>query len=110
MHRAPSLALCIALAWTVFAVAPAHAQPSTLRIYTDDNRLKARAEARAKFKVGEKVKVVELLDSTTTKELIGLVGIVQEVDPLANGHFNYYIGSAGPVVHYMHEEELKADD
>lgn len=43
MHRTPSLALCIALPWALFAVAPA---PAQLRIYTDAERLKAHKEAR----------------------------------------------------------------
>ena len=58
----------------------------------------------AKFKVGDQVKVFQLLDSFTSRELIGLVGTVREVDPLANGHFNYYVDS-----HYMHEEELEGN-
>ena len=45
MHPTPSLVLCIALSWTLFVVAPAHAQ---LRIYTDADRFEARTEAREK--------------------------------------------------------------
>ena len=56
-----------------------------------------------KFKLGDRVKIVAVLDTTTTHELIGKVGTIREVDPLANGHFNYYLDA-----HYMHEEELEA--
>lgn len=61
-----------------------------------------------KFKLGDRVKVFQLLDSMTARELIGLVGTIQEVDPLANGCFNYYVRSAR-LSHYMHEEELEME-
>lgn len=56
----------------------------------------------AKFKVGDKVKIVRLLDDMTSRELIGKFGVVQELDPLPNGETNYYISG-----HYMHEAELE---
>lgn len=55
------------------------------------------------FTVGARVKIVRILDNMTNKELIGTVGTVQEIDPLANGAFNYDVNG-----HYMHEEELEA--
>jgi hypothetical protein len=58
-------------------------------------------EPRAKFSVGEKVMVVRLLDDITSRELIGMVGTIEEIDELPNGEFNYYVDG-----HYMHEEEL----
>lgn len=57
----------------------------------------------AKFEVGQEVKVVRILDSMTSKDLIGLVGTVREVEPLPNGDYNYWVDG-----HYMHEEELEA--
>lgn len=56
----------------------------------------------AQYQVGDTVQVVKLLDETTSKDLIGFTGKVDEVDPLPNGDFNYYVGG-----HYMHEEELR---
>lgn len=56
----------------------------------------------AKFKVGDKVKVVRLLDEMTNRKLIGMVGTIEEIDPLPTGDFNYYVDG-----HYMHEEELE---
>lgn len=57
-----------------------------------------------KFKEGDLVKIVRLLDETTSKELIGKTGEIREVDDLPNGDFNYYVDD-----HYMHEEELELD-
>ena len=57
----------------------------------------------AKFQVGDKVKIVRLLDEMTSRELIGKVGTIQEVEPLPNGETNYYVDG-----HYMHEAELEA--
>jgi hypothetical protein len=62
---------------------------------------KTKEEKMPKFSVGEKVKVVKLLDDITSRELIGMVGIVEEIDKLPNGDFNYYVSG-----HYVHEEEL----
>ena len=56
----------------------------------------------AKFKVGDKVKVVRLLDETTNRELIGFVGTVNEVEPLCNGETNYTVSNR-----YLHEAELE---
>ena len=57
---------------------------------------------KAKFAVGQRVKIVRILDNVTSKKLIGRKGIIVEVDPLPNGDFNYYVGDQ-----YMHEEELE---
>ncbi|MEK7503523.1 MAG: zinc ribbon domain-containing protein [Patescibacteria group bacterium] len=57
--------------------------------------------ARAKFSVGEKVKVVRLLDTMTNRSLIGMVGTIEEIDQLI-GQVNYYVDG-----HYMHEQELE---
>jgi hypothetical protein len=57
---------------------------------------------KPKFQVGDQVKIVRLLDETTRKTLIGKVGFIEEVDPLANGEYNYYVSG-----HYMHEGELE---
>lgn len=62
----------------------------------------------ARFSVGQRAKIVRLLDNTTTKELIGREGVVTEVDPLPNGDFNYYLSCSRDDIYYMHEEELKA--
>lgn len=56
----------------------------------------------AKFKVGEQVQVTCILDEMTSKDLVGFVGTIREVDPLANGAYNYDVDG-----HYMHEEELQ---
>ena len=58
--------------------------------------------ANAKFQVGQKVKVVLLLDDFSSRDLIGLEGTIEEVDPLPNGDYNYYVDG-----HYMHEGELE---
>lgn len=58
----------------------------------------------AKFKIGDKVKIVRLLDEMTNRELISMVGTIKEIDPLPNGDFNYYVDG-----HYMHEEELEKE-
>ena len=58
--------------------------------------------SKAKFSIGQRVKVVKLLDTLSNKELIGLVGTIDEIDSLPNGDFNYYVDN-----HYMHEEELE---
>lgn len=60
---------------------------------------------KPKFKMGQRVKIVRLLDATTTRELIGKEGNITEIDPLANGEFNYRVGD-----HYMHEGELEEAD
>jgi len=57
-----------------------------------------------KFQEGDSVKIVRLLDETTSKELIGESGVVREIDDLPNGEFNYYVDG-----HYMHEDELELD-
>ncbi len=56
----------------------------------------------AKFSVGERVKVMRLLDNFTSRGLIGMVGTVEEIEVLPNGQMNYYVDG-----HYMHEEELE---
>lgn len=56
----------------------------------------------AKFKVGDRVKIVNLLDSITSRALIGMVGTIGEIDPLPNGEYNYRVDD-----HYMHEAELE---
>lgn len=58
-----------------------------------------------KFDVGQIVKIVRLLDTTTNRSLIGLIGSVEEVDSLPNGEYNYYVSG-----HYMHEGELEFDE
>ncbi len=55
----------------------------------------------AKFVVGDRVKIIKLLDEMTNRDLIGHEGRIQEVDPLPNGEYNYYVDD-----HYMHEAEL----
>jgi len=59
--------------------------------------------AAPKFTVGQEVKIVKLLDTLTSRELIGKEGVIREIDQLANGAFNYDVDG-----HYMHEEELEA--
>lgn len=61
------------------------------------------AQSQPRFQAGDQVKIVRILDDITSRELIGLIGAVQEVDPLPNGDFNYYVDG-----HYMHEAELEA--
>jgi hypothetical protein len=56
----------------------------------------------SKFRVGDRVRIVKLLDSITSRALIGKTGIIREIDPLPNGETNYYMGD-----HYMHEAELE---
>ncbi|MBA7700301.1 hypothetical protein ES703_109012 [subsurface metagenome] len=55
-----------------------------------------------KFKEGDMVKIVRLLDEITSRSLIGKTGTVREIEPLPNGEFNYYVDT-----HYMHEDELE---
>lgn len=54
----------------------------------------------AKFSVGDKVKVMKLLDDVTNRDLIGMVGTIEEIEELI-GQVNYYVDG-----HYMHEQEL----
>lgn len=56
----------------------------------------------SRFQVGDKVKIIKLLDNITSHTLIGEVGAIREIDPLPNGEFNYYVDD-----HYMHEDELE---
>lgn len=56
-----------------------------------------------KFNVGDIVKVVKLLDETSSRDLIGMTGTIREIDPLPNGDYNYDVDG-----HYIHEEELEA--
>lgn len=56
----------------------------------------------AKFSIGQRVKVITILDNITSKELIGMIGVINVVDPLPNGEFNYWVDN-----HYMHEQELE---
>jgi len=64
--------------------------------------------AEPKFKVGQVVRIVKLLnpsindDVITSETLIGKVEVISEVDPLPNGEYNYQVGP-----HYMHEAELE---
>jgi hypothetical protein len=76
-------------------------QPCFKNIWFDPRRSHSAVQA-AKFEVGDKVQVVRLLDQMTSKELIGFVGTIREIDSLPNGDFNYYIDD-----HYMHEGELE---
>ena len=65
------------------------------------------------FKTGDLViiKGIHELDTITTRAIVGHAGHIEEVEPLCNGDFNYYMkchtckGS-----HYMHEIELKRLD
>ena len=57
----------------------------------------------AKFSVGEKVKIVRLLDDITNRDLIGKIGTIEEIETLPNGEVNYYLAEG----HYIHEEELE---
>lgn len=55
-----------------------------------------------KFAVGQKVKVVKILDDITNKDLLGFTGTVREVDPLPNGEYNYDVDG-----HYLNEPMLE---
>lgn len=55
-----------------------------------------------KFKVGDKVRIVRLVDTITSQSIIGQVGTITEVDDLPNGDYNYRMDS-----YYVHEEELE---
>lgn len=57
---------------------------------------------KPRFTVGQRVKIVRILDNITTREIIGYEGIITEVEKLPNGDFNYYVDNL-----YMHEEELE---
>ena len=58
--------------------------------------------SQAKYSIGATVRVIKLLDDFTEHAIIGIVGTVEDVDPLPNGDFNYFVDG-----HYMHEEELE---
>jgi hypothetical protein len=58
-----------------------------------------------KFHVGDHVKIVRLLDQTTTPKLIGKTGVIWEIDDLPNGDYNYTLSDGT----YVHEEELELD-
>lgn len=57
-----------------------------------------------KFQLGDKVRIVRLLDDMTSPSIIGTVDTINEIEPLANGDYNYYVGT-----HYVHEEELEKE-
>jgi hypothetical protein len=57
----------------------------------------------AKFQVGQKVRVVRIDDGITSRELIGFVGVVEEVEALCNGEYNYEVSG-----HYLNEYMLEA--
>ncbi len=65
------------------------------------------------FKVGDRVRVVRLLDSITVPALIGGVGRVVDVDDVVlNGtrlqvNYNVQLDVSG-AVHLLHAEELEA--
>ena len=40
---------------------------------------------KPKFKIGQKVKIVRLMGTTTTRDLIDTEGYIKEIDPLVNG-------------------------
>ncbi|KKL26796.1 hypothetical protein LCGC14_2391670 [marine sediment metagenome] len=61
-----------------------------------------QAPEEGKFSAGDTVRIFRLDDELTLPELIGVVGQIEEVDPLPNGEFNYYVNG-----HYMHEGELE---
>ena len=58
--------------------------------------------APAKYQVGERVKVVKILDTTTPPDLLGFTGTVREIDPLPSGHYNYDVDG-----NYLNEEMLE---
>ena len=67
-----------------------------------------RLIVKARFNPGDTVKVVKILDTMTTMDLIGHVGVIDEVEPLFNNDFNYEIKCrCDGGHHYMHEEELE---
>jgi len=55
----------------------------------------------AKYKIGDSVKIVKIMDDFTSKDLMGKVGRIEDIEELPNGHTNYWVDG-----HYMHEEEL----
>lgn len=59
--------------------------------------------SKPEFRLGQKVKIVRILDDSTSKNLIGYEGAITEVEPLSNGKFNYFVDR-----YYMREEELEA--
>jgi hypothetical protein len=56
---------------------------------------------KPKFKTGEAARIYRLLDNMSSRDLIGRVGKIEEIDELANGCFNYILNG-----HLVHEEEL----
>ena len=57
-----------------------------------------------KFYEGDPVKIMCIIDMTS-KELIGKRSIIEEVDDLPNGDYNYTLADGT----YIHEEELEFD-
>ena len=58
-----------------------------------------------KFYEGDPVKIMCIIDDMTSKELIGKRSIIEEVDDLPNGDYNYTLADGT----YIHEEELEFD-
>lgn len=58
--------------------------------------------SNGKYSPGDLVKVVRIDNGITSKDLLGLVGTVREVEQLDNGENNYYVDG-----HYMHETEIE---
>lgn len=61
-----------------------------------------KEERKAKYKLGDRVKVRKLLDNKISRCLLGFRGHIQEVSSLSNGEYGYYIKG-----NFFYEEELK---
>jgi len=67
-----------------------------------------RLVVEPRFKVGDPVTIARLMDTMTSKELIGHVGVIDEVETLFNGDYNYEMKcKCDGGSHYVHEEELE---
>lgn len=56
-----------------------------------------------RFKVGQRVKVVAILDEITSQDLLGFEGTVREIDEVSAEQFNYDVDGR-----YLNEQMLEA--
>lgn len=62
-----------------------------------------RPPKRPRFDVGQRVRVVAILDAITSTDLLGFEGTVEEIDELPGDQFNYTVDGR-----YLNEQMLAA--
>lgn len=57
------------------------------------------------FKVGDRVRIARLADQMTTRDIIGHMGVITEIDDFSNSMVEFKCGTCQGI-HTMHEQEL----